>query len=231
MVWAVDNQSARPLFHSINFNGTTWPKASCRAMLMVVDRGKSYRFEPPSARKLVNRIRSYGLSRKRDLRGPGRRKPSRAASGERGWATWRRGIRQRWGKGKEWDDEEEKREMRLTAAAFHEAREWLGCLGKSDSLSGSSLDRPRSYPALHSFGHPTSSLCPLLYPLTSSSHPLSLRPFCVLPPKLHIAKMGAIPEVDPDEPVETKPFKFVTGKSPTPSPDNEAQLSKVGVNG
>ncbi|GCB18826.1 cytochrome c oxidase subunit 6B [Aspergillus awamori] len=23
--------------------------------------------------------------------------------------------------------------------------------------------------------------------------------------------MGAIPEVDPDEPVETKPFKFVTG--------------------
>lgn len=26
-------------------------------------------------------------------------------------------------------------------------------------------------------------------------------------------KMGAIPEADPDEPVETKPFKFVTGKS------------------
>lgn len=24
--------------------------------------------------------------------------------------------------------------------------------------------------------------------------------------------MGAIPEADPDEPVETKPFKFVTGK-------------------
>jgi len=25
--------------------------------------------------------------------------------------------------------------------------------------------------------------------------------------------MGAIPEADPDEPVETKPFKFVTGTS------------------
>lgn len=25
-------------------------------------------------------------------------------------------------------------------------------------------------------------------------------------------KMGAIPEADPDEPVETKPFKFVTGE-------------------
>jgi hypothetical protein len=24
--------------------------------------------------------------------------------------------------------------------------------------------------------------------------------------------MGAIPEADPDEPVETKPFKFVTGE-------------------
>lgn len=38
--------------------------------------------------------------------------------------------------------------------------------------------------------------------------------------------MGAIPEVDPDEPVETKPFKFVTGKS------TQTPLSpmKLGVN-
>lgn len=36
--------------------------------------------------------------------------------------------------------------------------------------------------------------------------------------------MGAIPEVDPDEPVETKPFKFVTGKSTNPPP------MKTGVN-
>ena len=29
--------------------------------------------------------------------------------------------------------------------------------------------------------------------------------------------MGAIPEADPEEPVETKPFKFVTGElNPTP---------------
>ena len=35
--------------------------------------------------------------------------------------------------------------------------------------------------------------------------------------KLHFVKMGAIPEADPDEPQETKPFKFVTGKSEPPS--------------
>lgn len=29
--------------------------------------------------------------------------------------------------------------------------------------------------------------------------------------------MGAIPEVDPDEPVETKPFKFVTGELSFPT--------------
>jgi hypothetical protein len=29
--------------------------------------------------------------------------------------------------------------------------------------------------------------------------------------ELHIANMGAIPEADPDEVLETKPFKFVTG--------------------
>lgn len=28
--------------------------------------------------------------------------------------------------------------------------------------------------------------------------------------------MGAIPEYDPEEPQETKPFKFVTGKSKFP---------------
>jgi hypothetical protein len=30
--------------------------------------------------------------------------------------------------------------------------------------------------------------------------------------------MGAIPEHDPEEPVETKPFKFVTGKCTHPPP-------------
>lgn len=30
--------------------------------------------------------------------------------------------------------------------------------------------------------------------------------------------MGAIPEADPDEPMETKPFKFVTGEFLLPSP-------------
>jgi hypothetical protein len=51
--------------------------------------------------------------------------------------------------------------------------------------------------------------------------------------KLHINKMGAIPEVDPDEPVETKPFKFVTGKStqdPLPYA-NWGQLPCSRVNG
>lgn len=36
--------------------------------------------------------------------------------------------------------------------------------------------------------------------------------------------MGAIPEVDPDEPIETKPFKFVTGKCTLPPP------AKTGAN-
>lgn len=35
--------------------------------------------------------------------------------------------------------------------------------------------------------------------------------------------MGAIPEADPDEVLETKPFKFVTGKSTTPSRENRGQ--------
>lgn len=30
--------------------------------------------------------------------------------------------------------------------------------------------------------------------------------------------MGAIPEADPDEPMETKPFKFVTGEFLLPNP-------------
>lgn len=51
-----------------------------------------------------------------------------------------------------------------------------------------------------SFNHQRS--CSLLSPL-----PLLIR----IPSSNH-AKMGAIPEADPDEPVETKPFKFVTGK-------------------
>lgn len=40
--------------------------------------------------------------------------------------------------------------------------------------------------------------------------------------------MGAIPEVDPDEPVETKPFKFVTGKS-TRNPLPYANLGSIAL--
>lgn len=76
-----------------------------------------------------------------------------------------------------------------------------------------SLDRPRSYPALHSFDHPTSTR-PLPSPTLAllSSLPIHLLYPRGLRSKLHIAKMGAIPEYDPEEPQETKPFKFVTGK-------------------
>lgn len=38
--------------------------------------------------------------------------------------------------------------------------------------------------------------------------------------------MGAIPEVDPDEPVETKPFKFVTGELSLSQPSNGSNSSR-----
>lgn len=44
--------------------------------------------------------------------------------------------------------------------------------------------------------------------------------------------MGAIPEVDPEEPVETKPFKFVTGKSSPLLPrEKEGQSPDIRING
>lgn len=87
-------------------------------------------------------------------------------------------------------------------------REWLarppaaipGC-NNLTSLSLSLSPRPTS--ALL----PTTTSSPLLY-----STLLQFRPF---PSGLYLVlsvKMGAIPEADPDEPQETKPFKFVTGE-------------------
>jgi cytochrome c oxidase subunit 6b len=43
--------------------------------------------------------------------------------------------------------------------------------------------------------------------------------------------MGAIPEADPDEVLETKPFKFVTGKSTPLSRKNRGLEPAVRVNG
>lgn len=96
-------------------------------------------------------------------------------------------------------------------------RDWLGC--KSETLSGSRLT------ARGHIRHFTASITqrrssrltfsPPLFPLHSNS--FSRVSFLS---KLHIANMGAIPEADPDEVLETKPFKFVTGKSTTPSREN-----------
>jgi cytochrome c oxidase subunit 6b len=43
--------------------------------------------------------------------------------------------------------------------------------------------------------------------------------------------MGAIPEADPDEVLETKPFKFVTGTFSPLSRENRGQTPKLRVNG
>ena len=93
---------------------------------------------------------------------------------------------------------------------------------KSRCVSGS-LDRPRPFPAPStsplslslslslSFPRPTSALFPpppsLLYSTLLQSRPFPSGLYLVL-----LVKMGAIPEADPDEPQETKPFKFVTGE-------------------
>ena len=86
---------------------------------------------------------------------------------------------------------------------------------KSRCVSGS-LDRLRPIPApttspLSLSPRPTSALFPPPHSLLYSTL-LQSRPF---PSGLHLVlsvKMGAIPEADPDEPQETKPFKFVTGE-------------------
>jgi hypothetical protein len=43
--------------------------------------------------------------------------------------------------------------------------------------------------------------------------------------------MGAIPEADPDEVLETKPFKFVTGTFSPLSHEDRGQTPKLRVNG
>lgn len=97
--------------------------------------------------------------------------------------------------------------------AFRE-RDWLGC--KSETLSGSRLT------ARGHIRHFTASITQRRSSRLTFSPPLlhstPILPLVLFPLKLHIANMGAIPEADPDEVLETKPFKFVTGKSTNPLP-------------
>lgn len=113
----------------------------------------------------------------------------------------------------EWDEDEMTGSFPRTSGLS----EWLGCFGKSETLSGSRLTARGHTRHRAASNHPTSVLSALPYlppPLSKFSPANRHCSFCVfLLQKLHINKMGAIPEVDPDEPVETKPFKFVTGKS------------------
>lgn len=98
--------------------------------------------------------------------------------------------------------------------AFRE-RDWLGC--KSETLSGSRLTacgHIRHFAA--SITQRRSSRLTFSPPLFSLHSNSSSRVLFLS--KLHIANMGAIPEADPDEVLETKPFKFVTGKSTNPLP-------------
>lgn len=82
--------------------------------------------------------------------------------------------------------------------------------------------RPGRLPS--SAGHSTSTNSNPTLPSNVLSSQL-FHPTVAARPRLHCAcfdlncscssslvKMGAIPEADPDEPLETKPFKFVTGE-------------------
>ena len=75
---------------------------------------------------------------------------------------------------------------------------------------------------------PTSALFPPPHSLLYSTH-LQSRPF---PSGLHLVlsvKMGAIPEADPDEPQETKPFKFVTGELSSLTPTHPCGSMGLGI--
>ncbi|KAK5798417.1 hypothetical protein VI817_004707 [Penicillium citrinum] len=80
--------------------------------------------------------------------------------------------------------------------------------------------------SLHIRSPPLSSLLSSHLALTSNPPRHSQFFVRVLLEKLHFAKMGAIPEYDPEEPLETKPFKFVTGKcTHSPLPRKRAQIA------
>ncbi|KAI9044068.1 cytochrome c oxidase subunit VIb [Aspergillus affinis] len=92
-------------------------------------------------------------------------------------------------------------------------------------MSGS-LDRPRSLPAsllhgsFHSTGRKPHPIPFPFLPLLPSSTPTTSPPprqfnssyLSAEALLLHIVKMGAIPEADPDEVMETKPFKFLVDR-------------------
>lgn len=211
------------------FGDTTRLNALRSVAVVVVSGRKTYRFEPPSVEKSVltesdRLISPAGTYRGREEESPCGLHPKNTGGihGGRRSDESEQDL-----EGGKWDeDEEEEREMRSTQPAFQGRGRPVsgsGVLGKCPSLSGCSLDRPRSYPDSSQLPITQRRLFALSYLLYFTT-PLSLLSVCVLPLKLHISKMGAIPEVDPDEPVETKPFKFVTGKSTNPPP------MKTGVN-
>lgn len=111
------------------------------------------------------------------------------------------------------------------------ASEWLlGCFAKRATLSGSPLTA-RGHTRFTASITQRPSL-PSLFPPRVFSPLHSIVLSGVLRANPHIVKMGAIPEVDPEEPVETKPFKFVTGKSSPLLPrEKEGQSPDIRING
>lgn len=94
------------------------------------------------------------------------------------------------------------------------------------------LPASRLHGSFHSTGRRTSSLSRFLQTSSppSSAHPTPLQstPQVSYLRLLYLQSitMGAIPEVDPDEPVETKPFKFVTGELSLSQPSNGSNSSR-----
>lgn len=75
--------------------------------------------------------------------------------------------------------------------------------GHSTSTNSSIHSHPSNVLSLHELCHPTVAARPRFDFACFDLNCLSSPP---------LVNMGAIPEADPDEPVETKPFKFVTGE-------------------
>ena len=78
---------------------------------------------------------------------------------------------------------------------------------------------------------PTSALFPPPPPPPSLLYStlLQSRPFLSGLYLVPLVKMGAIPEADPDEPQETKPFKFVTGELSSLTPTHPCGSMGLGI--
>lgn len=182
MVWAIDDQSMRLLIHK--YLGDTTRLNALRSVAVVVVSGrKTYRFEPPSVEKSVftesdRLISPAGTYRGREEESPGGLHPKNTGGihGGRRSDESEQDL-----EGGKWDeDEDEEREVRSTQAAFQGRGRPVsgsGVLGKCPSLSGCSLDRPRSYPDSSQLPITQRRLFALSYPPLLHDPPLAT--FCL----------------------------------------------------